>query len=237
MAWNPEDLTNDVMGRAVRGFAKGGIVLPEYKYDEKFRVEDQGAGGYISPYRGNSGTNKDVATFLSIEGVYEKLVDISTKYGFALQDLVGTIAGETGWTFSPEATSGNSGAVGLIQFNNDQQGPGKDKNFKTIGNKEYYIDDIADMSELQQLDLVDKYFEENHPKKDGKYVQGLPPSITVAFPKAHTMGMDDVISRPRQEGEKKGLRDNLRTQNPSWVNEEGVITKRSIMSHYGWAGE
>ena len=55
MAWNPEDLHHDVMGRAVRGFNKGGIVEPTMstyfgatKEDLEYAGVEAGIGGEIS---------------------------------------------------------------------------------------------------------------------------------------------------------------------------------------------
>ena len=66
--------------------------------------------------------------------------------------------------------------------------------------------------------MVDTYFKQNHTK-------GQHPYITIAYPAAAKMGMDDVIA-------KSG--DSIATQNPVWQNEEGNVTKRSILGYAGY---
>lgn len=194
MPWNPEDEADDVIGEVVTG---------------RFTI-----GDYTSGWRAGSNTARLEADFLSTRGVYDKLAAISKKHGFSLKSLLDTIAVETVWQYSPKAKNPNSGAVGLIQFNADND----EVDYKTIQGAKYKIADIAEMGALQQLDLVDKYFEEHH-KKGGH------PAVTVAWPKAHGMDMDDVISR-------RGGR--VSNSNPNWTDEEGKVTKRSLLAHYGY---
>jgi hypothetical protein len=74
------------------------------------------------------------------------------------------------------------------------------------------------MGTVDQLSLVDKYLKQNHTK-------GQHPYITIAYPAAAKMGMDDVIA-------KSG--DSIATQNPVWQNEDGNVTKRSILGYAGY---
>ena len=80
------------------------------------------------------------------------------------------------------------------------------------------IEEISTMDAIGQLDLVDKFFTQNHTK-------GQHPYITIAYPKAGKMNMDDVIAN-------KG--DSISNQNPERQNEDGSVTKRSILKYAGY---
>ena len=77
------------------------------------------------------------------------------------------------------------------------------------------IEKISKMGIIEQLNLIDKYFAQNHKK-------GEHPYITIAYPKAHTMGMDEIIATSS---------DSIAVQNPHWKNEDGNVTKRSIIAY------
>ena len=114
--------------------------------------------------------------FINIEGVEEKLQNIADKHGFTVEELLNVIQKES--NFDPTAENPNSSATGLIQF--------MPKTAEGLGTS---IEDISNMEAVDQLDLVDKYFTQNHKK-------GQHPYITIAYPRAAKMDMDDVIATP-----------------------------------------
>tara|TARA_R100000315_G_C5233064_1_gene144118 strand:+ start:492 stop:2933 length:2442 start_codon:yes stop_codon:yes gene_type:complete len=146
--------------------------------------------------------------FVNGEGVMNKVNEIASNHGFNVRELLNVIQKES--NFDPAAVNKKSGATGLIQFFADR---GKD--YKTIGGTQYKIADIKKMPIIEQLDLINKYFEENH-----KY--GQHPYITIAYPKAHNMEMDEIIAKSDSA---------IARQNPVWVNDEGNVTKRSIIEY------
>ena len=143
--------------------------------------------------------------FLEIEGVGNKLQDIANKHGFTVEDLLNVIQKESG--FDTSAVNPSSKATGLIQFI-----PSTAEDLGTD------TDAIYNMSALEQLDLIDKYFARNHTK-------GEHPYITIAYPAAAKMDMDDIIATSD---------DSIAIQNPVWRNKEGVVTKRSILKYAGY---
>ena len=158
--------------------------------------------------------------FLAEEGVLAKVDDIAKKHGFTSADLLNVIQKES--NFDPKARNKKGGATGLIQFYGDlyeEEGKTKTRDYKTINGVQYKLDDIKEMSSLEQLNLVDQYFTENH-------TAGQDPYITVAYPAAAQMGLDDIIG---------GADSKIAKQNPLWVDKNGNVTKRSIMD-YGSLG-
>ena len=146
--------------------------------------------------------------FLKIPGVKAKLDELATKYEFTVDQILTVIQKES--NFNTKAENSKSKATGLIQFMPDTaQGLGTS------------IEQIAEMDAIAQLDLVDKYFEQNHTK-------GEHPYITVAYPAAAKMDMDDVIADSTST---------IASQNPVWQDESGNVTKKSILSYVGVAPE
>jgi hypothetical protein len=140
--------------------------------------------------------------FLEIPGVKTKLDELAKKYEFTVDEILSVIKKES--NFDTKAENPKSKATGLIQFMPDTA-----KGLNTS------IDEIAEMDAIAQLDLIDKYFEQNHTK-------GEHPYITVAYPKAATMGMDDIIADSDSI---------IAKQNPVWQDENGNVTKRSILGY------
>ena len=143
--------------------------------------------------------------FLEQEGIKEKLEEIASNHGFTVDELLNVIQKES--DFDSSAVNPQSSATGLIQF--------MPNTAKGLGTS---IEEISNMSAIDQLDLVDEYFKQNHTK-------GQHPYITIAYPKAAKMDMDDVIAKPD---------DSIATQNPVWQNEDGSVTKRSILAYAGY---
>ena len=148
--------------------------------------------------------------FLNQPGVKEKLEEIAKTHNFSVEDLLNVIKFETANTYDTTIKNPNSPATGLIQFY-----PDKGQTYKTINGVKYEMEDIKNMSVLEQLDLVNSYFIENHTK-------GEHPYITVALPGKADSGLDDIIATPN---------DSIAKANPSWTDKDGNVTKRNILKN------
>ena len=148
--------------------------------------------------------------FLNQPGVREKLEEIAKTHNFSVEDLLNVIKFETANTYDTTIKNPNSPATGLIQFY-----PDKGQTYKTINGVKYEMEDIKNMSVLEQLDLVNSYFIENHTK-------GEHPYITVALPGKADSGLDDIIATPN---------DSIAKANPSWTDKDGNVTKRNILKN------
>ena len=142
--------------------------------------------------------------FLKIPGVKDRLEKLATKHGFTVNEILTVIQKES--NFETTAKNPKSKATGLIQFMPDTA--------KALGTT---IEKIKEMDALSQLEIVDKYFTQNHTK-------GQHPYVTVAYPAAAKMDMDDIIA-PKDSI--------IAKQNPVWQNEDGNVTKRSILGYVG----
>jgi hypothetical protein len=85
----------------------------------------------------------------------DKVVQVSNNLSINPNWLLAVMYFESGKTFSPSKTN-SIGSVGLIQFTRDKSGV----NYKTINGKIYLLSDIARMSFLSQMDLVQEYYKE-----------------------------------------------------------------------------
>ena len=148
--------------------------------------------------------------FLNQPGVKEKLEEIAKTHNFSVEDLLNVIKFETANTYETTIKNPNSPATGLIQFY-----PDKGQTYKTINGVKYEMEDIKNMSVLEQLDLVNSYFIENH-------TIGEHPYITVALPGKADSGLDDIIATPN---------DSIAKANPSWTDKDGNVTKRNILKN------
>ena len=154
--------------------------------------------------------------FLQIPGMKARMEQLAKKHGFTVEEMLYVIQRES--NFDPAGRNEDGGATGLIQFYGDlykEDGKVKVRDYKTINGKQYKLNDIRKMSALEQMELIDEYFVENHKK-------GEDPYITVAYPKAKNMDMDAIIGGPN---------DSIAKQNPQWVNEDGNVTKQSILNY------
>ena len=143
--------------------------------------------------------------FLEIEGVKEKLQEVADNHGFTVEELLNVIQKES--NFDTSAENPKSSATGLIQFMP-----------KTAKGLDTSIEEISGMGPVDQLNLVDKYFKQNHKK-------GQHPYITIAYPKAGNMDMDDIIATPDSA---------IAQQNEPWRDKDGNVTKRSILGYAGY---
>ena len=142
--------------------------------------------------------------FLKIPGVKDRLEKLATKHGFTVDEILTVIQKESG--FKTTAENPKSKATGLIQFMPDTA--------KGLGTT---IEKIKEMDALAQLEIVDKYFTQNHTK-------GQHPYVTVAYPAAAKMDMDDIVA-PKDSI--------IAKQNPVWQDKDGNVTKRSILGYVG----
>ena len=142
------------------------------------------------------------AEFIDITGVESRLKEISDKHGFTLDELLQVIQKESNYELG--AVNKLSNATGIIQFM-----PSTAEGLGTT------VEQIKEMDALEQLDLLDKFFDQNHTK-------GQHPYVTVAYPAAGKYEMDDVIAGPDSK---------IAEQNPVWVGEDGNVTKRSILNY------
>jgi hypothetical protein len=83
--------------------------------------------------------------------VIGKIESMAQKHGFNPDDFA-TLTHIESYGMNPRAINGS--CVGIIQFCPDNQGG----SHKTISGKSYNLASVREMSILQQLDLVDKYF-------------------------------------------------------------------------------
>ena len=156
--------------------------------------------------------------------LYKLLSEKNYQSEVKANDLLNVINVETNFTYSTNAQNPKSNAIGLIQFT--KEGTDDKGDFKWIGKggqidrNKVYIEDIKTMNPIQQLELVDRYFDQMHVKNGYEH-----PSLTVAVgKKAQGKGMTDVLYH-------KGSRE--WGQNPNWrVNGTGPITRESILKHY-----
>lgn len=135
----------------------------------------------------------------------EKVKSISSDFGIDPSDLMSCMAWESGRTFSPSVKNmAGSGATGLIQFMpSTAQGLGTS------------VGALAQMSAVQQLDWVAKYF---RPYK-GKLRDLSDLYMAILWPKAVGKSLEYVLwdrnSRPTTYRQNAGLD----------VNHDGAITK------------
>jgi hypothetical protein len=159
--------------------------------------------------------------FVKEEGVMNKVSEIASNHGFNVRQLLGIIRNES--SFDTRGRNPNKGATGLIQFYKDPNSPEVEtgESYKTINGVKYKLDDIKEMSVLEQLDLVDEYFTEMHTK-------GEHPYVTVAMGKSLVnFGMDQIYATP----DSTGYPGDVWRKNKSWRDDNGNITKRSIIEY------
>lgn len=99
----------------------------------------------------------------------EEIEVISKRIGAKPQDLLKAISFETGGTFSPSIQNGN-GAIGLIQFLPDTA--------KSLGTT---IDELREMTAVEQLKFVGKFFESFDKNFDS--LQEIYKAIVLGVPK------------------------------------------------------
>lgn len=92
-----------------------------------------------------------------VQSIKSKIEQLGSKYGFLADDFA-TVTHIESYGMNPRAWNGNSRrCAGVIQFCPDAGGDGQTK---TIGGRRYNTVNIREMSLLEQLNLVDSYFNE-----------------------------------------------------------------------------
>ena len=102
--------------------------------------------------------------FLALTGVEDRINSMSENLGVSVDEILYAIEKETAGSYSSQQQNlGGGKALGLIQFLGTGRDKGKDG--KTINGKFYKYEDLKNMSTLEQLDVVDGYFNENFKEK------------------------------------------------------------------------
>ena len=182
----------------------------------------------------------------------KKVVEISQDlwpddYLAMANNLMAVFAWESGGTFKADAPNqGNSGGTGLIQFMPDTyEGlTGEKATMETV--KSYWgrnktlkrVKQLAEMDEIEQLDLVQKYFA---PKRNQKlefidfYLQVLFP-VSSGKPE-HVVFADSInkLDRKNESSKLQNLRVKAYPQNKIDPNQDGKVMKSEIakaVNHY-----
>lgn len=157
----------------------------------------------------------------------EKVVQVAKNLSVNVNWLLAVMFFETAQSFNPAIKNG-IGSVGLIQFTRDKAGV----EYKTIGGKKYYLSDIAKMSFVTQMDLVEKYLKE---AKGGKSVKSFTDLyLLVFFPAAVGKADDFVLATSNLSASL------IAKQNPIFDrNKDGVIHKKEVTDYFkqlytGW---
>lgn len=114
--------------------------------DEFRRLTGDSWGGKFDGVQGLGDGADFVHNKLSPEAM-QRVAQIAASMGARTEDLLAVMSFETGGTFSPSERNHLSGATGLIQFM-----PSTAKNLGTS------VEALAQMSQVEQLDYVEKYF-------------------------------------------------------------------------------
>lgn len=131
---------------------------------------------------------------------------MAARLGTKSEWILGVMSYETGGTFSPSARNKKSGATGLIQFMP-----------KTAAGLGTSTGALADMSALEQLVYVEKYFE----SKKGRLNSFNDVCMAVFFPAAIGKGEDHVLFRAGTKAY---------TQNPLDKNQDGAVDSGEYIS-------
>lgn len=154
----------------------------------------------------------------------DKVVSVCALVEVPVNALLAVMYFETAKTLSPSKRN-HIGSVGLIQFTRDKAGV----QYKTINGKKYFLDDLAKMSFIEQMDVVKEYF---MPAK-GKLNTFIDVYLYVFFPIAVGKGLDYVFQT-------SGLSASLiAQQNPIFdKNKDGKITKSEVLNFFsGYYGQ
>jgi hypothetical protein len=147
-----------------------------------------------------------------------KVMSVANSLKIAANWLLQAMEFETADTFSPSKRN-PIGSVGLIQFTHD---PGDDGH-KTIAGKRYSLDDIADMSFVEQMDLVYLYFK----PFAGRMRSYMDVYTVIFFPAALGKSNDFVIQTSRLSASL------IARQNPAFdKNKDKQITLGEIRQYF-----
>lgn len=154
------------------------------------------------------------------EDKIQKVIQVSSNLGIEPAWLLAVMYFESAKTFSPSVRNGIA-SVGLIQFTRDKAGV----DYKTIAGKKYYLNDLAKMSFIQQMDVVEAYYKE---ASGGKKLTSFIDVYLVTFFPAALGKPDDYVFAT------KGLSASLiAKQNPLFDRDKNeVIHKGEVVEYF-----
>lgn len=149
-----------------------------------------------------------------------KVIEVANRLKLNPNWLLAVMYFETGRTFDPSKKN-QIGSVGLIQFTRDKAGV----QYKTIQGKKYALTDLANMSFLEQMDVVEKYYKE---AMGSRKVSSFIDTYLVTFFPAALGQADDFVFQT------KGLSASLiATQNPVFdANKDNLIHKKEVTDYF-----
>ena len=167
--------------------------------------------------------------FLSLPGIQEKIDAMSKKFGIPSSEILQLIEKETGGSYSSaQKNFKGGGAKGLIQFLGDKKKGGGVETFKTIKGKKYEIADISKMDELEQLDLVETFFQEG--LDNAGQTKYKPGELSLAVAAPAFIGKDDAWIENWAKKNPTEYKQMMKS-NPGWVK-DGKMNKSSITEFY-----
>ena len=136
--------TDDIDG-VITGSAAIIQQIENYEVPTEVVINNNSGGGGGKPVVANTGAALE-------PGFLEAVKALEDKMGVQRNAILRIMKHETGGTFSTSIKN-SIGCVGLIQFCPDQG-----KNYKTINGKKYFPSDLAAMTGLQQLAVVEEFY-------------------------------------------------------------------------------
>ena len=156
--------------------------------------------------------------FMALPGVSDKVNAMAESLGVTPDEILYVIKKETAGSYSSKQKNlGGGSATGLIQFLGT--GGDKGKGGKTVGGTFYSYSDLENMSTLEQLDVVESYFNKNFKAKGGK-----PGELYVAVAAPAYVGKADGSTVVYKAGSQNAK------DNKGWQNEDGNVTLDSLKS-------
>ena len=167
--------------------------------------------------------------FLALPGVQAKIDAMSKKFGIPSSEVLQLIEKETGGSYSAgQKNFKGGGARGLIQFLGDKKKDGTVETFKTIKGKKYEIADLAKMDELEQLDVVEIFFQEG--LDNAGQTKYKPGELSLAVAAPAFIGKDDAWIENWGKKNPTEYKE-MMVKNPGWVK-DGKMNKSSITEFY-----
>jgi hypothetical protein len=139
-------------------------------------------------------------------GFREKVRSVAKAIGANENDLLKIMFIESAFTLDP-ARYNNIGCVGLIQFCPDEG----QKIIKTIGKKTYRIADLARMNRIQQMDVVQEYFQ-SQGYRGNKTLSLTTMYLSTFYPVA--IGKPSTFIIGSEPGRKPGYKFEIANDNP-----------------------
>lgn len=151
-----------------------------------------------------------------------KVIQVSKRLNINHNWLLAVMYFESAKTFNPSIKN-QIGSVGLIQFTRDKAGV----NYKTINGKRYLLDDLAKMSFIQQMDVVEQYYTEVLRMLKKPITSFVDLYLATFFPIAVGKPNDFVFQSSGLTASK------IAQQNPIFdKNKDGKIQKSEVLAHF-----